>query len=86
MTNCVFPAIYWVNDGFCDDESNIEACFYDGGDCCGTEANFDYCTECECKAPQEGCASHIYVGDGICDLFNMNQECLFDGGDCNNVK
>ena len=24
----------WSGDGFCDDESNIEECDFDGGDCC----------------------------------------------------
>ncbi len=42
----------WIFDGVCDDDLNIEACSYDGGDCCpsgsGKENNFDYCSICEC--------------------------------------
>ena len=39
----------WINDGFCDDMNNNEACNYDGGDCCGMYANKRYCLECTCK-------------------------------------
>ena len=38
----------WVNDGFCDDMNNIEACNYDDGDCCGTLANKKFCRNCQC--------------------------------------
>ena len=38
----------WVNDGFCDDMNNNEACNYDGEDCCGILANKAFCLECKC--------------------------------------
>ena len=38
----------WHADGYCDDENNNEACFFDGGDCCGSNVNTNYCTECLC--------------------------------------
>ena len=38
----------WHADGYCDDENNNEACFFDGGDCCGSNVNTQYCTECQC--------------------------------------
>ena len=38
----------WVEDGFCDDMNNIEACNYDGGDCCGSRANRQFCLQCKC--------------------------------------
>ena len=38
----------WVNDGFCDDMNNNEACNYDDGDCCGTLANKKFCRNCQC--------------------------------------
>ena len=36
----------WINDGFCDDDSNILNCDYDGGDCClgKIEGLCFYCT------------------------------------------
>ena len=40
----------WVKDGFCDDMNNIEACNYDGGDCCGVYVDKRYCVECKCKS------------------------------------
>ena len=33
ITGCYNPN--WYADGLCDDENNNEACFFDGGDCCG---------------------------------------------------
>ena len=38
----------WVGDGYCDDETNTESCYYDGGDCCGSNVNTQYCTGCVC--------------------------------------
>ena len=40
----------WINDGFCDDMNNNEACSYDGTDCCGVNTNRKYCLECTCKS------------------------------------
>ena len=39
-----------VGDGYCDDELNNQECNYnyDGGDCCGSNVNTQYCSECVC--------------------------------------
>ena len=42
----------WKGDKFCDDENNNAGCEYDGGDCCGTNVDKTYCTECKCKDPK----------------------------------
>ncbi len=38
-----------LGDGLCNDETNIEVCRYDGGDCCLEEKPNIVCTECQCK-------------------------------------
>ena len=38
----------WITDGYCDDINNKLNCNYDGGDCCGSNVNTQYCTECQC--------------------------------------
>ena len=38
----------WIGDGFCDDMANRIECNYDGGDCCGSNANYQFCFECLC--------------------------------------
>ena len=38
----------YIGDGYCDDINNNLACTYDGGDCCGSNVNTQYCTECQC--------------------------------------
>ena len=38
----------WIGDGYCDDITNNLDCTYDGGDCCGSNVNTQYCTECLC--------------------------------------
>ena len=45
------PKPQWVNDNWCDDMNNIEACNWDGGDCCGTNVRTKYCTVCQCLDP-----------------------------------
>ena len=46
LAHCAKPS--WYKDGYCDDENNILECGFDGGDCCGNQANFDYCSVCKC--------------------------------------
>ena len=36
----------------CDDIFNIVECNFDGGDCCGSSANTENCTECECLSEE----------------------------------
>ena len=38
----------WVADGYCDDNNNNLGCNFDGGDCCGSNVNTQYCFECQC--------------------------------------
>ena len=42
----------WLGDGQCDDEFNIGACGYDGGDCCGPAVDKTYCNLCICHNPE----------------------------------
>ena len=42
------PDADWVGDGYCDDIANNADCNYDGGDCCGSDINTQYCSECQC--------------------------------------
>ena len=41
----------WIGDNFCDDINNNEGCQWDGGDCCGDNANTQYCQVCGCLDP-----------------------------------
>ena len=38
----------WIGDGFCDDVSNHEECFFDGGDCCLESISIGTCYTCLC--------------------------------------
>ena len=42
----------WVEDDFCDDINNKKECDYDGGDCCGLSAQYNFCVDCSCKGKQ----------------------------------
>ena len=79
-------------DRFCEDENNKEACFFDGGDCCGSHDlmydQYVFCTDCQClsdggSSGENGtCFNQNWVDDDYCDDGNNNQECNYDGGDC----
>ena len=80
IAGCEKPS--WHADGACDDENNNEACFFDGGDCCGI-VNTDWCTVCQCleyEVGDGGC--NTFIGDGYCDDVNNSKDCFYDGGDC----
>ena len=49
-TESVCPFWNIINDGYCDDEANIEECGYDFGDCCHWENDFSLCQDCFCKS------------------------------------
>ena len=67
----------------CDDGNNNAECEYDGGDCCGDQNSYTYCSICQCLEPmQSGCPNAQYKGDGYCDDDNNNALCEYDGGDC----
>ena len=69
----------WVGDGMCDDVTNIIECDYDGGDCCMSDINTQYCEECLCHSststPPLHCNSTLawMIGDGFCDDVTNNQ-------------
>ena len=71
-----------VGNGFCNDDTNIAECDYDGGDCCGYSINSEHCTECTCFH-QETCLAgvHPLVGNSVCDD-ETNMAGCYDGGDC----
>ena len=73
-----------VRNGFCNDETNIAACGYDGGDCCGHNVNVDHCSQCNCfyKETCDAGVTNNYVGDGYCDDGTNIAACNYDGGDC----
>ena len=37
-----------IGNGFCNDQTNNEDCMYDEGECCGTCANMEQCSDCQC--------------------------------------
>jgi len=82
IVGCPFSPYF--NDDYCDDELNNVDCDYDGGDCCLSDTNKDYCSDCICYG-QEVCKAGIIpssVGDGICHDETNNHDCNYDGGDC----
>ena len=72
-----------VGDGYCNDDTNIVECGYDGGDCCGSCINTDYCTNCSCIGNVIGNGvPNVLVGDGYCNDETNNGACNYDAGDC----
>ena len=50
---CNTPTNMYVQDGYCDDDNNIQECNFDGGDCCLEEVLEDYCSICACLEKQD---------------------------------
>ena len=72
-----------IGDGYCNDETNIQDCGYDGGDCCGSCINIDRCTNCSCLGNITGNGvPNALVGDGNCNNETNTVLCNYDGGDC----
>ena len=72
-----------VGNGFCNDETNIADCNFDGGDCCAANINTDFCSECTCHIIETCLAGyHPLVGNGFCNDETNNDDCNYDGGDC----
>ena len=76
-----------VGDGYCNDETNIIDCGFDGGDCCGSCILTDYCTNCSCIGGSIGndvltSLVDALVGDGSCHDIMNNAGCNYDHGDC----
>ena len=81
IADCTQPSK--INDGYCNDETNIPECNYDGGDCCGSCINTDYCTNCTCIGNVIGNGiPNPLVGDGFCNDETNNAGCYYDGLDC----
>lgn len=82
----------WVGDGACDDGNNNCMCGWDGGDCCGTNTTYVFCSACDCLDPsfiapapaycQRACWKSAFAGDNFCDDRNNVCGCDWDGGDC----
>ena len=54
-----------IGDGYCNDETNIPDCNYDGGDCCGSSCvNKEFCIDCLCL--DDG---NYLLADRICHDF-----------------
>ena len=49
--SCGSPS--WKGDDYCDDQNNNCGCDWDGGDCCGSNVNTNYCSVCECLDPYD---------------------------------
>ena len=73
-----------VGDGFCNDEINNLHCAFDGGDCCGSCINRNYCSNCECVVGKNDAEpeNNPLVGNGYCQDEINNENCNYDGGDC----
>ena len=72
-----------ISDGYCNDDTNIVECGYDGGDCCGSCINTDYCTNCSCIGIVTGNGvPNALVGDGYCNDETNNAACDYDHGEC----
>eukprot|EP00299_Pterocystis_sp_00344_P000471 c10126_g4_i2.p1 GENE.c10126_g4_i2~~c10126_g4_i2.p1 ORF type:complete len:1160 (-),score=371.89 c10126_g4_i2:73-3552(-) len=87
--DCADPSVCrfdWLGDGWCDSETNIPDCGFDGGDCCeGSCESSAY--ECgvhgyDCVDPEWNCLHPEWNGDGWCDEENNIPGCDYDGGDC----
>ena len=78
-----------VGNGFCNDDTNIAECDYDGGDCCPNPelvAN-SVCNDendiVECSYDGGDCCPNPnMLGDAICHAETNHLGCNYDGGDC----
>ena len=71
-----------VGNGFCNDDTNIAECNYDGGDCCGCVIT-EHCEDCACLGNiNSDEVTNQLVGDGVCNDETNIVECHYDGGDC----
>ena len=50
IIGCNLPLFY--GDDYCDDENNNAECQFDNGDCCGSNVNIIFCTECQCLSDE----------------------------------
>ena len=71
-----------VGNGFCNDDTNIAECDYDGGDCCGYCVITEYCEDCVCLGLTSDEITNRLVGNSLCNDETNNLNCNYDGGDC----
>jgi hypothetical protein len=72
-----------IGNGFCNDETNIAECDYDGGDCCGYCVVTEHCEDCACLGNvASGQITNSLVGNSLCNDETNNLNCNYDGGDC----
>ena len=79
---CPLLHIWLIGIGYCVDATNTANCNFDGGDCCDSNANTDFCQDCICYEDLSCNASLDLIGNGYCNDETNNEECNFDGGDC----
>ena len=63
---------YWVNDNYCDDLNNNAVCEWDGGDCCGSDVNTEYCNHCECLDQTQTTSPGSTTTTNITCKFSLN--------------
>jgi hypothetical protein len=74
---------FLTGNGFCNDEANNAECNFDGGDCCGSCVNTEFCIECICLGNiTSNEFSNPLIGNGFCNDHTNNALCGFDGFDC----
>ena len=71
-----------IGNGYCDDATNNEECHFDLGDCCGSNVNTQYCTECICFEDLSCAAPLALIANGVCNDEANIAGCSYDGGDC----
>ena len=62
-----------------DDDNNNGGCDWDGGDCCGPDNSYNFCSDCACldcmyvadgddcvDSFENTCKNAAYAGDGFC--------------------
>ena len=65
----------WHADGYCDDANNNEACFFDGGDCCGSNVNTLVCTVCQCISEGGSGGGNVGIATTTPSLTTNNGGC-----------
>ena len=68
-SSCEHPQ--WKGDNHCDDGNNNKGCGWDGGDCCGNDAEKKYCAVCDCLDPN---AEGAPVNTSLSREFDLDAE------------
>ena len=82
---CPNQVINVIGDGYCDDEANIEECWYDMDDCCiyGEPDTFLLCTECFCFVNITQMVQELDCNQMIADWFrNWKFKSFIGNGIC----